>query len=393
MRILYYDCFSGVSGDMNLGAMIDLGVDADLLRSELAKLNLEGWELRIETDQRHRIVGTKATVIHDAKRLHHRNLEDIKNIIDSSGVGAGVKDLANRIFRLIAEAEAEVHKVPVDKIHFHEVGAVDSIIDIVGAAVCFDMMSVEKVFVSKVELGSGFVKCDHGVLPVPTPATAEILKDIPVSKGGVDFEATTPTGAAIIATLGDEFGGILNFKIVKTGYGIGQKESPRRPNLLRVHLAETLTGSLIGSEALLMESNIDDMNPELFEGLMDRLLEAGASDVYLTPVIMKKSRPGTKISIVCYSDKKEQITKILFRESTTLGIRSTPIEKLMLEREFKHVDTPFGKISVKFSYYEGKVVAAKPEFDRCNEIARKEGIPLREVYRIIERCIDEEKSK
>ena len=223
MRILYYDCFSGISGDMNLGAMIDLGIDKDFLISELNKLNLKGWELIAEKDQRHGIFGTKVTVRQTQHEHIHRHLSDIEMIINNSTLDGKTRELSMKIFMKVALAEASVHKIPVGKVHFHEVGAIDSIIDIVGAAICFNSLNVDGVHVSPVELGSGFVKCDHGNLPVPAPATAEIIQGIPVKKGGVDFEATTPTGAAIISALGTEFGQDLTIKIEKTAYGIGQK--------------------------------------------------------------------------------------------------------------------------------------------------------------------------
>ena len=280
MRILYYDCFSGISGDMNLGAMIDLGIDKEYLTGELNKLNLKGWELIVEKDQRHGIFGTKVTVRQTRHEHAHRHLSDIENIINNSTLDSRTKELSMKIFMKVALAEAAVHRIPVNEVHFHEVGAIDSIIDVVGAAICYNALKVEGVHVSPVELGSGFVKCDHGKLPVPAPATAEIIQGIPVKKGGVDFEATTPTGAAIIAALGTEFGQESTIKIEKTAYGIGHKEHPVVPNLLRVFLGEKTAESEPGHTALHLECNIDDMNPEFFEYISDRLFTAGASDVF-----------------------------------------------------------------------------------------------------------------
>ncbi len=389
MKILYYDCFSGISGDMNLGAMIDLGVEAEWLKGELNKLNLPGWEIKTERDQRHGIFGTKVTVDQTVKEHVHRHMSDIRNIINNSDLSDAVKYTSLKIFSLVAEAEAKVHNTDIEKIHFHEVGAVDSIIDIVGAAICFHKLDISKVMVSTLELGSGFVECAHGTLPVPAPATAEIAKDLIVSAGGVDFEATTPTGAAIVAALGNEFGSKPLFRIGLTGYGIGHRVNPLKPNILRVFMGETDENGIPGQDAMMIECNIDDMNPELYDHLMDRLFEEGASDVFLTPMIMKKSRPATKVSIICSPGLREKMVTVLFSESTTLGIRCWEFEKYTLEREFRKISTPLGEVTVKISVHNGKVSGAKPEMDECAEIARKRSLPLKEVYRIIQSSIDE----
>jgi len=238
MKVLCYDCFSGISGDMNLGAMIDLGVDKNFLNGELEKLNLPGWEIQVESDQRHGIKGTKVTVKQSHHEHHHRHFTDIEKIIISSSLPEKTKDISLKIFKKIAEAEALVHGIPVEEVHFHEVGAIDSIIDVVGAAICFNALNPDAVHVSEIELGGGFVNCDHGKLPVPAPATAELVKGMPVIVGGVDFEATTPTGAAILAVLGTDFNRPARVRIEKTGYGIGHKQHPEVPNLLRISLGE-----------------------------------------------------------------------------------------------------------------------------------------------------------
>jgi uncharacterized protein (TIGR00299 family) protein len=380
MRILYYDCFSGISGDMNLGAMIDLGISKEYLTGELNKLNLKGWELIVERDQRHGIFGTKVTVKQTRHEHAHRHLSDIEDIINNSTLDIRTKELSMKIFMKVALAEASVHRIPVSEVHFHEVGAVDSIIDVVGAAICYNALEVEGVHVSSVELGSGFVNCDHGKLPVPAPATAEIIKGIPVKKGGVDFEATTPTGAAIIAALGTEFGQESTVKIEKTAYGIGHKEHPVVPNLLRVFLGEKTVESEPGHTALLLECNIDDMNPEFFEYISDRLFTAGASDVYLSNITMKKGRPAVVLNVICETDKAESLKGIIFTESTSLGIRTFPFRKDTLARTFGKIKTIYGEVTVKHSYYGEKEVSAKPEYDECRRIASENGIPLKEVY-------------
>jgi pyridinium-3,5-bisthiocarboxylic acid mononucleotide nickel chelatase len=383
MKILFYDCFSGISGDMNLGAMIDLGIQESFLISELEKLNLKGWKIEVTKDQRHGIRGTKVSVRQTRHEHSHRHVSDIEKIIDDSSLTKEVKEVSKRIFMKVAAAEAAVHGIPVEKVHFHEVGAVDSIIDIVGSAICFNALKVDGVHVSVVELGGGTVTCDHGKLPVPAPATAEILRDIPVRFGGVDFEATTPTGAAILVALGTLFNSPMPVRIEKTAYGIGHKDHPDVPNLLRVMLGETEDSSDPGHEAIVMECNIDDMNPEFFEYITEKLFAAGASDVFLSNIIMKKGRPGVVINVICEKEASETLRGILFTESTTLGIRIFPFKKETLSRTFRQVETKFGPVTVKRSFYKGTEVSCKPEFDECKRIAAETGKPLKEVYNLI----------
>lgn len=380
MKILGYDCFSGISGDMNLGAMIDLGVDKTYLIDELNKLNLNGWELFVEKDQRHGITGTKATVNQTRHEHAHRHLADIEKIINDSTLDEKTRELSRKIFIKIASAEASVHGISIDHVHFHEVGAIDSIIDVVGAAICFNFLKVDAVHVSTVELGGGFVNCDHGNLPVPAPATAELIKGIPVKKDGVDFEATTPTGAAILATLGTDFNPGLAFRINKTAYGVGQKEHPKVPNLLRVFLGETITDPVSGHDALQLECNIDDMNPEFFEYIAERLFKAGASDVFFSSIIMKKGRPGILLNVICETELADAVKNIIFTESTTLGIRTFPFRKDTLVRKFETIQSVYGDLTVKRSYYNGHEVSCKPEYEECKRIASEKGIPLKEVY-------------
>ncbi len=380
MKVLCYDCFSGISGDMNLGAMLDLGIELSYLRGELEKLNLRGWELIAEKSQRHGISGTKVTVRQTVHEHAHRHLSDIQKIINGSSLPDEVKGLSMLIFRKIAEAEAKVHGIPVDEVHFHEVGAIDSIVDITGAAICFAALKPEAVFVSEIELGGGFVKCDHGSLPVPAPATAEIVRDMPVRTGGVGFEATTPTGAAILSVLGTEFGSTQAIKISRTGYGVGHKDHPEIPNLLRVSLGETVSLSATGHKALLIESNIDDMNPEFYDHVSERLFKAGASDVYFSQIIMKKGRPGVVLKAICETHLEDVIKEIIFRESTTLGVRTFEFRKETLAREFGKINTQYGEMTVKKSFYENVPVSVKPEYEECKRIAAENGIPVKEVY-------------
>lgn len=380
MKILSYDCFSGISGDMNLGAMIDLGVEKSFLVSELNKLNLEGWELIVEKDQRHGITGTKVTVKQTKHEHAHRHLSDIEKIIMASQLDAATKELSMKIFMKIAVAESKVHNIPLDHVHFHEVGAIDSIVDVVGAAICYISLGIERVHVSAIELGSGFVNCDHGKLPVPAPATAEIIHGLPVRKGGVNFEATTPTGAAILATLATDFGDGLLLNTEKTAYGVGQKDNHDVPNLLRVFLAEAAEKEETGHDALLLECNIDDMNPEFFDFISEKLFKAGAADVYLSNIMMKKGRPGIVLNIICESGHAEALKSIIFTESTTLGIRTFSFRKDTLTRKFEVIDTEYGKVNIKRSFFKGSEVSAKPEYEDCRRIASEKGIPIKEVY-------------
>jgi uncharacterized protein (TIGR00299 family) protein len=359
--------------------MIDLGVDKDYLISELGKLNLNGWELLAEKDQRHGIQGTKVTVRQTHIEHEHRHLSDIEKIINSSSLDGKTKDLSHKIFMKVATAEATVHGIPVGKVHFHEVGAIDSIIDIVGAAICFNTLGVDAVHVSTVELGSGFVNCDHGRLPVPAPATAEIIKGLPVKTGGVDFEATTPTGAAILAALCTGTGEMRSIKFLKTAYGVGQKDNPDVPNLLRVFMGES-DDIIGGHEAILLECNIDDMNPEFYEHISERLFSAGASDVFISNIVMKKGRPGNVLSVICESGSTETLKEIIFTESTSLGIRSFPFRKDTLIRKFEVIKSNLGEVHIKRSYYKDKEVSSKPEFEDCKRIANEQGIPVKEVY-------------
>jgi len=432
MKILYYDCFSGISGDMNLGALIDLGIDKKYLLEELSKLNLLGYEIKVSRDIRKGIEGTKVDVIlHDAHAHHHeglhaesvgahcqehshegnegghsnehknhnhshqdqRNLKDIEEIIDCSELSSKVKQLSKKMFMKVAMAEAKVHGKPLYEVHFHEVGAVDSIVDIVGAAICISHLNVDKIMSSSIELGGGFVKCAHGIIPVPAPATVEILTGIPVKLGAVPFETTTPTGAAILAVNVDEFKDDNNFIVNKIGYGIGNRDT-EIPNVLRVMLVEENNTSNLCKEENegeifqeIIECNIDDMNPELYEYIIDKLFTEGALDVYLTPIIMKKGRPSVKLSILCKSDKLEKMKELLFKETTTLGVRSFKVNKTMLERKFTKVNTSYGEVTVKEAYYKGEKIKSKLEYEECKKIADTMGISAREVYEYLKNKI------
>ena len=388
MRTLYYDCFAGISGDMHLGAMIDLGVDENYLKSELEKLNIEGFHLEVNKDIRRGITGTKATVvIENPDNEKHRHLRHVEELVNNSSLSEKVKKLSLKIFDLIAVAEAKVHGITKQQVHFHEVGALDSIADIVGAAICIDYLKVDKILSAPIQLGGGTVKCAHGIMPVPAPATTEIVKNIPVKTGLVNHEATTPTGAAILVATVDEFTERIDFPITKLAYGIGQRDVSEVPNVLRVYLSDDATENqdTKKEDAIMLECNIDDMNPEWYELLFNKLFDAGASDVFLTPIVMKKSRPANMLSVLCMPDKVDLLKDILFNNSTTIGIREYPVAKTVLKREEKEIKTELGKVRVKYSYYKGELVRVKPELDDLTNLANKHGLNLAEVEKRIEK--------
>jgi uncharacterized protein (TIGR00299 family) protein len=382
MKVLYYDCFAGISGDMNLGALVDLGVDPEYLESELGKLNIEGFHLEVKTDMRMGISGTKVTVVvENQENEKHRHLRHIEELINSSTLSEKIKKKSLAIFDKVAVAEAKVHNISKEKVHFHEVGALDSIADIVGAAICQEYLEVDEIRSSAVQLGGGFVKCAHGLMPVPAPATAEIVAKMPVKTGLVDYEATTPTGAAILAATVDRFSSDLEFTVLKTAYGVGQKDG-EIPNVLRVYLGESETAATEDVEvedAVLLECNLDDMNPEWFTHVSDLLFKAGAAEVYTTPVGMKKSRPGHLLSILSSIELSGAIRDILFRETASIGLREYPVKKSILRREMVNVKTKYGELEVKRSFYKGAVVNEKPEFEQCRQLAAKHQVSLEEI--------------
>jgi uncharacterized protein (TIGR00299 family) protein len=382
MKILYYDCFAGISGDMNLGAMIDLGVDASYLESELKKLNIDGFHLEITKDLRRGISGTKAEVIvENPDNEKHRHLRHVEEIIGNSMLSENVKANSLKIFKLIAYAEAKVHQIEVERVHFHEVGALDSIADIVGAAICLDYLKVDKVLSAPIQLGGGTVRCAHGIMPVPAPATALIVENVPVKLGLVQHEATTPTGAAILVAMVDEFTESFNFPITKTAYGIGHRDVSEVPNVLRLFLSDVKTGihDLKEETAMVLECNIDDMNPERYKYIMELLFSAGASDVWMVPMIMKKSRPAIVLNVLCSPEKVETMKGIIFTQSTTIGLREYAIKKSVLHRKEKEIETKFGKVRIKQCMFGGKVVRSKPEFEDCKVIAMQQKISIEEV--------------
>jgi len=379
--LAYFDCFSGISGDMTLAALIDLGVPAKWLEENLARIPLAGFDLQVKSLFRNGIEAQSVQVALEGDPPP-RNYTAIKTLISASPLADTTKALSLAIFDKIAAAEAEIHGCPKDHVHFHEVGGVDALVDIVGTALGIEYLEIENIQTSKIPLGSGFVTCQHGTLPVPAPATIAILKDIPVYGTGLEHELVTPTGAAIIATISDTFGTMPAMKIKKVGYGAGQTEIANHPNLLRVILGTSLpTTDLLSMERIkVIETNIDDMNPELFGYLMDRLFEDGALDVLWIPVYMKKNRPGTLVQVLCPPDAETAIMQRLLSETTSLGVRIYDAQRQCLKREVAEVETDFGLVTVKRIHNIDGSIRLVPEYEVCRQIAQEHNLPLRTVY-------------
>lgn len=378
MRIAYFDCFSGICGQMILGALIDAGVDRQELESELGRLKISGYKIGVERTTRGQISATRVSV-DVTEPVPHRRLSDILGIIDRSDLEDEVKGLSKKIFRDLAAVEARIHNRDIEEIHFHEVGGLDCIIDVTGALIGLKKLGVEAVYSSRIPVGSGFVKCQHGVLPVPAPATVELLKGIPIYSNGIEAELTTPTGAAILKNISRGFGDIPVMRVERVGYGAGERELAI-PNLLRVYIGETAAGGYQEEGVILVETNIDDMNPELVSYVFELLLEKGALDVFLTPIFMKKNRPGVILSVLTTPEKLDEILSILFTETTTLGVRIHRLEKKKLARETVVVKTKFGEIRVKIGRSGGQIQNVSPEYEDCKERAVKYGVPLKGVY-------------
>ena len=393
MKTLYFDCFAGASGDMILGAMVAAGVEPDALREQLSRLNVDGFGIAFETVDRSGLSATYARV--DTAHEHkHRHLSDIKQIIEQSGVSDAAKKLSIQIFTRLAEAEARVHNEPVDHVHFHEVGALDAIVDIVGAAICFDLLKIDRFVSSPLHVGSGTIQMAHGRFPVPPPAVAELLKGVPFYSTDIQGELLTPTGAAIITTVCSEFGPIPVMKTEVTGYGAGTRQYKDFPNVLRVMLGETQADDAADEKLWMIETNIDDMSPQLLGHVMDIAFEQGALDCYFTPVQMKKNRPGVLLSVLCEAEKKESLLELLFTETTTLGVRTHEVMRRALRRSMMRVETQYGPIDVKVAHLNGRVVNEMPEFDQVRSAATKAGVPLKVVedaVRIASRNRDDSK--
>ncbi len=382
MKIAYFDCFAGASGDMILGALLDAGLTIERLREEIAKLHLSHYELDVEKVVKKGIGGSQAHVIIDQGHHghHHRHLSHIRDIIENSDLDASVKEKSTAIFVRLAEAEAQVHRSSVESVHFHEVGAMDAIIDVVGGVIGLTSLGIDNVFCSPLHVGSGTIECAHGTLPVPAPATAELVKGKPVYSTGVAGELLTPTGAAILTTLSSGFGPMPAMTVEHLGYGAGTAD-PGIPNLLRVSIGEARddTGDYQVEQTVVIETNIDDMNPQMYDYLIGLLLDQGALDVYLTQVQMKKNRPGTLLSVICLPDAVGRFSDILMKETTTIGLRWRVDNRIKSRRLIKEINTSYGPIHIKLAQNNGRIINLTPEYDDCKRVALEKKIPLKKV--------------
>ncbi len=422
MKVLYFDCFSGISGDMTLGALLDLGIDQTVFLYELEKLKVDGYSIEINNKVKNGICGTDVRVVleetehqdsseeHQYGEVHHtdhhhhgeqghthehthehthnhhseRNLEDIERIINQSDLRPRVKAMSTKIFREIARAEAKVHGKDINEVHFHEVGAVDSIVDIVGSCICLDMLGIERIFASELHEGKGFVKCAHGLLPVPVPAVMEMLcsSKIPLITEDIPFELVTPTGLGIIKMISSGFGKMPPMSIEKTGYGMGKRETGRF-NALRVVMGSLYQQDMIPNDEIsILETNIDNMSPEIMGYTMEKLLDSGALDVYYTPIYMKKGRPSSMLTVLVKCGEEKRISDIIFKETSTLGIRISHSQRFCMDRELVKVNTQYGAVRVKVANI-GDIMKFAPEYEDCRSIAIKTGMPIKEVYELV----------
>ena len=411
MKTLYFDCFAGASGNMILGALVALGVDEKELIEQIKLLDIAEFSIEFSTRDKSGIAAVHAEVVFQEEKIH-RHLHNIEKIINDSRLSESVKNRAVKIFIKLAEAEAKVHGIDVQKVHFHEVGAIDAIVDVVGACVGFEMLEIERFACSKIHVGSGFVKMAHGKFPVPPPAVAEILTNVPIYSTEIEGELITPTGAAIIATVCEEFGKIPEMRIEKTAYGAGTREYKDFPNALRLILSKSepsaLAGGLTAQEnypqkyinehelktknqkpktknLIVIETNIDDLSPQILGFVMERAFEFGCLDCWFTPIQMKKNRPATMVSILCEPEKREDLTALLYTETSTLGVRVKEVERECLPREIVRAETEFGAIDVKIAKYNGEIINMMPEYEQVRKIAFERNVPFRQVKEAVER--------
>ena len=395
---IHFDCFSGISGDMTLGAFIDIGVAVQRLKADIKSLPLEGFDLTVSPIMRNKI-NAKNVFVHANKDVHPRNYATIKKLIASSPLSDRVKNLSLDIFKRVANAESKIHNCHLEKVHFHEVGAIDAIVDIVGTALCVEYLGVKSVSASKIPLGSGFIECSHGTLPVPAPATVEILKGVPVFSSDIQCELVTPTGAAIITALTNSFGAMPEMKIEKIGYGSGKRDLGDTPNLLRIftgtinefsinnnhHNGFHANNTILNDTVVVVECCIDDMNSEIFGYLLEKLQGDGILDICWIPVFMKKNRPGTKVEVLCRKDNLNKVINRILSETTTIGVRYRETERKILDRKLIEVETEFGLVQVKKIMAPDGVCQFVPEYDVCRQIALKKKIPLKRVYDTIQK--------
>lgn len=389
MKIAYFDCFSGISGDMTLGALVDAGCDLAEIEGYLRRLPISEWKVSAEKVSRRGFRATQVKVeFSDSQR--HRSLSTILHLIDQAGLPAQIAERACAIFRRLGEAEALVHGSPLEKVHFHEVGAVDAIVDIVGAAAGFELMGIEEFFCSPLNVGGGRVDTQHGNLPVPAPATAELLRGAPTYSNGIARELVTPTGAAIVSSVAAGFGPQPSMSVAAIGLGAGSADLSEQPNVLRLFVGEGLAqttgtpsseGTILATEedVTVLEANIDDMNPQVYAYFAERALEAGALDVFSIPVQMKKNRAGQLVTVLCRPADREKLSDLLFRETTTLGVRQSSVLRRTLGRESVTVETSVGPVRVKIARLNGRILNVAPEYEDCRKLAAERGVPLKRL--------------
>ena len=384
MKAAYFDCFSGISGDMVLGALVGAGVELERLEADLRRLPVSGWKLSAETVRRGALGATKVNV-ETEEHHHHRSLTTILKLIDSAGLATRVTERARKIFERLGHAEAKVHAIPVENVHFHEVGALDAIIDIVGAAIGFELVGIDDFAVSPLNLGAGRVQTAHGTLPVPAPATVELLRGFDCYSTGIERELVTPTGAAIVSALASASGPIPMMTMETIGLGAGSADLAEQPNVLRLFTGERAPREARSIETVtVIEANIDDMNPQLYGYFVERALQAGALDVFSTPAQMKKNRPGQLVTVLAPAETADRLVELLFQETTTLGVRLSQARRRCLDREWTTVETEFGPVRVKIARANGRLLNAAPEYEDCRRIAAERGVPLK---RIIEEAL------
>ncbi|HET6278942.1 MAG TPA: nickel pincer cofactor biosynthesis protein LarC [Candidatus Polarisedimenticolia bacterium] len=381
MRGLYLDCFSGISGDMFLGALVDLGVKGGDLRAQLRKLPVTGYRISATSTRRAHLGGTRVNVVLAASGQPHRGIREIRRLIDKSRLSARVRERSIAAFEALVDAEARVHRMPRERVHLHEVGAVDAIVDIVGTMIGMEKLGWPRVVCSPLHLGRGVVTMEHGTFPIPPPAVAELLRGRPCYSTELEGELVTPTGAALAVTLATDFGPMPPMRLQKVGYGAGSRQYDHHPNLLRALYGDFLDEAALRETVLVIETTIDDMNPQLYGHLMERLFAAGALEVFYTPIQMKKNRPGILATIICPQPQLESVSTVVFRETTTIGFRYLPMGRIELAREFKTVKTPYGPVRVKLSFHNGERVQSTPEYEDCRSIALTTGVPLMEIQR------------
>jgi uncharacterized protein (TIGR00299 family) protein len=389
MKLAYFDCFSGISGDMTLGALVDAGCSVEHLRTELRGLQVRGWELSAEKVWKNGMAATCVKVKTEDQQKH-RSLSAILEILKNSQLAVTVRERAAAIFQKLGEAEAHVHDVPLEKIHFHEVGAVDAIVDIVGACIGFQALGIERFACSPLNVGGGTAKMAHGVLPVPAPATAKLLQGKPTYSNGIQRELVTPTGAAIVATLCDSFGPQPAMTVSTIGYGAGAADLEGQPNVVRILIGEAAEKTVPGfdEEIAVIEANLDDMNPQIYGYFLEKALAAGALDVYTTPVQMKKNRPGTLLTVLCRPKDTNTLMSLIFAETTTFGARTYRAQRRVLPREWVNVTTSFGEVRIKVSRANGRILHAAPEYEDCRKLAVEKNTPLQQVISEALRCYE-----